>query len=170
MCDSVGMKKRNRIYLVTPVEVRFFALVEKTDGCWFWKGAVKEFGHGVMRGQNGRTIRAHRASWEIHKGPIPSGLFVCHHCDVPNCVNPDHLFLGTNADNMADCKAKGRARGPCHRGEKHGMSRLTEDDVRELRDLHATGQFFLRNLADRYGITIAQAHRIVHRRAWRHVA
>ena len=88
---------------------RFNEKVRKTDGCWLWTASVVSDGYGQM--WLGRTmVRAHRLSYEIHKGPVPKGLFVCHRCDVPRCVNPDHLFVGTNQDNQRDSASKGRTR------------------------------------------------------------
>lgn len=91
---------------------RFWAKVNKTNGCWLWTGSRKNTGYGqwVMEKKN---YLAHRYSWQIHNGDIPAGLCVCHKCDMPLCVNPDHLFLGTQAENMRDMKLKGRSQtGP----------------------------------------------------------
>lgn len=99
--------KRNDISSAITVD-RFMAKVipEALTGCWLWTGAMQH-AYGKFR-INMRDVRAHRVSWEMHIGPIPDGLEVCHHCDTPLCVNPDHLFIGTHYDNMTDCKQKRR--------------------------------------------------------------
>ena len=87
-------------------DIYFWPRVKKSDGCWLWVGG-KGNGYGYVWHDN-RTKRAHRVSWEMAYGPIPLGLFVCHKCDTPLCVRPDHLFLGTAKDNIEDCFIKGR--------------------------------------------------------------
>lgn len=99
-----------------PFVDRFWSKVNKTETCWLWTGATRGNGYGFIadRRVNGRQVRhmAHRFSWSLVHGAIPAGIFVCHHCDVPACVNPSHLFLGTQKQNLADAKQKGRLHGP----------------------------------------------------------
>lgn len=93
----------------TPERVRFWAHVETpVDGCWEWTGGTTHFGYGAFKKQNRVQVNSHRYSWELHNGPIPEGVFVCHRCDNPLCVRPDHLFLGSGFDNMRDASKKGR--------------------------------------------------------------
>ena len=102
---------------------------EPNTGCWLWSGPTDTNGYGRFR-LHGKSYGAHRASYELHHGPIGrSDLFVCHKCDVPGCVNPDHLFIGTQAENIADCISKGRF----PKGEKQKTSKLKEADVADIR-------------------------------------
>ena len=111
-------------------EEKFWSRVEKTPDCWWWRGVITRYGYGSM-GRQGRPLRAHRVSWELTNGPIPPSMLVCHHCDNRACVRPDHLFLGTNADNSQDMVRKGR--------QPLGPRKLTADEVEEARRLLATG-------------------------------
>lgn len=93
-----------------PIAHRLATEVDKSGECWLWTGLLNRRGYGVTR-HNGRACLAHRKAWELANGPIPDGFMVCHRCDVRNCIRPDHLFLGSAADNTADMIAKGRPHG-----------------------------------------------------------
>jgi len=147
-----------------PVEPRFWRRVNKTPTCWLWTGAFYTTGYGVMR-VAGRNVRAHRVSWELEHGPIPDGLQVLHRCDVRACVRPDHLSLGTHADNVADRDNKGRQ----PRGELNGLAKLTQEQVRAMRAEYAAGGISQPALARRYGIAHGTLEAILHRRSWKHV-
>lgn len=135
---------------------KFAKKVSKTDGCWWWTAATKyRNGYGGIR-YEGKIIPAHRASWLIHKGEIPSGLLVCHTCDNPPCVNPDHLFLGTYADNAQDACKKGRVKIPKGRVFKPGNvpknSRITRDRALQIRDQIGTYKGSLKSFAETLGL------------------
>lgn len=128
---------------------RFFDKVDKTEGCWFWK-AARRGKYGVFE-YKGKTIDAHRVSWEIHNGIIPEKLYVCHTCDIPLCVNPDHLFLGTHSENMIDAYKKGRLKIPNGRNFIIGhipINRtLTQEQATELKKLIKNRSGSLKELA-----------------------
>jgi hypothetical protein len=147
----------------TTPETKFWSRVHKTAECWLWTGAPKSNGYGqftVLSGESGyKKVFPHRFSYELHHGPIPKGMHVCHHCDVPACVNPAHLFLGTPADNLADMRAKGRQ----EHGERHHWSKLTDAQVSGVRAAFSAGES-KRDIAARYGVTRGCIHYIVIRR------
>lgn len=162
------------------------------NGCWLWTAAVNHKGYGIVM-WNGRCELTHRVTYRLTRGEIPHGKLVLHRCDNPPCVNPTHLVVGTNADNMADRQAKGRqAQGPSHRermrrvaarGEHHGSktkpearargernhSKLTSAQVQWLRAEHAGGGVTYADLAAKYGVSAPTIRSIVLRRKWSHV-
>lgn len=142
--------------------VRFAEKVRISDGCWEWTGDkdVKGYGRFFLRGE---VIRAHRVSQEIYAGPIPDGMYVLHRCDNPGCVNPAHLFLGTQTDNMLDMEAKGRGRHP--RGEGHLSSKLTEVEVRKI----ISDGRSLSVIAKDYDVGKPLVWKIKKRLLWRHL-
>ncbi len=145
---------------VTPAADRFWPLVERTPGCWLWTGARYPRGYGNFN-VHGRGRPAHRVAWELTHGPIPDGRLVCHACDNPGCVRPDHLFLGTQSDNMCDMAAKGRHAYP--RGEDHPQARLSNADRAEIRRLYAAGAISQAAIAERFGVCQSHVSRIVRR-------
>lgn len=148
-----------------PIYDRITSRVEydPNGGCWLWSGAQKNgYGHIIMPG--GKTTSTHRAMYEAAKGAIPEGLCVCHKCDVRACVNPDHLWLGTHADNAADKEAKGRGNQP--RGERNCKAKMSEAKVSELRSLRASGAL-LKDLSERFGITTATVSKAARGDTWR---
>lgn len=150
-------ERRNGLTLADRLERR--AMPEPNSGCLLWLGAVNALGYGTL-GVGTVTTLAHRAAWLAHRGPIPTGLFVCHKCDVPSCVNPDHLFVGTNQDNMADMAAKGRNRQP--KGEKHGRAKLSADDALTIFRSQDATRFLVR----RFGVSPALIRMIRRGEIW----
>jgi hypothetical protein len=151
----------------------FWAKVARTqEGCWVWQGTTSRNGYGLWTTgvrPSRRTVQAHRLSWVIVNGPIPEGMCVCHSCDVPPCVNPEHLWLGTARENARDKVAKGRMRRGDSRGERNGHARLTEEDVRAIRARVAGGETQTA-LAVEYGVHLITVSQAVRRLTWKHVA
>lgn len=132
------------------------------NGCWEYTGQRRKdkFEYGLIW-VNGKNVRAHRVSYEIHKGSVPEGLNVLHSCDYPPCINPDHLFVGTRAVNNDDAKQKGRN----VKGRTHGAARFSEEDVRAIRASSENQDF----LAKQYGVAQSTISRIRTRSRWKHL-
>jgi endogenous inhibitor of DNA gyrase (YacG/DUF329 family) len=143
---------------------QFWKRVAKSDdGCWLWTGVRGNDGYG-QASINGAMDRAHRVVWAATHGPIPAGLQVCHHCDQPLCVRPEHLFLGTAGDNYVDSRAKDRN----SRGSRNGHAKLTEAQVAAMR-AGPRRRGNPQRWAQRYGLSVRHMKRILSGRAWRHV-
>lgn len=145
------------------LEERFWSKVERRDpqDCWLWMGCILG---GYGRFENGsRNVLAHRMAWKLINGLVPEGLCVLHKCDDRRCVNPTHLFLGTKADNNADMVRKGRQA----RGEAMGSAKLTWDAVRRIREMHASGQYEMRNLVELFGVHRSGIYRLLNGERWR---
>jgi len=143
------------------------------NDCIEWGGLTNDRGYGLVR-IDGRRVRVHRLAWERVYGPIPDGMSILHRCDNPPCHNVDHLFLGTQAENVIDMDSKGR-RGtrlgitqPGTPGESHPRHKLTDADVLDIRDQYANGATQVA-LARQYGVAQKSISRIVRREAWPHL-
>lgn len=147
-----------------PLEVRFWEKVEATyaDKCWNWAGHLGKFNYGQIQ-VNGRPEPAHRVSWELRFGTIPDGMCVLHRCDNPSCVNPHHLFLGTNLDNIKDRHAKNRDA----RGERSGKSTLTNDQVIQIKRLYRPKVFGCRKIGKQLGIDHSTVCHVISGRTWK---
>lgn len=161
---------------------RFWTKVDKSGECWLWTGAHTSTGYGKIN-VDGIPVLAHRLAWEMTNGTIPAGLCICHHCDKPQCVNPEHLFLGTHRENTADMIAKGRSsaigvsgvanimqRRPekRHWGEKNGHAKLSAETVSEIRTKYQNGSS-KPALAAQFRVCRQHIGMIVRGKLWRHL-
>jgi len=141
--------------------------VGEPDECWEWLAQKTGQGYGRFGIPTGKNqpwkIRpAHRVSWFLTFGPIPEGLYVCHHCDNRGCVNPYHLFLGTHKDNQVDAAKKGRMA----KGEDNGKSKLTEEEVLEIREMYSEGDWTQQEIADAFDVSNATIYKILKGKTW----
>lgn len=149
---------------IESIRVRFWSKVSKGSSCWVWTASrMDKLPYGRVCAVKGKPVLAHRLSYAINRGEIPEGMHVLHSCDNPSCVNPDHLFLGTNEDNVSDKVAKNRQSRML--GEAHPMAKLTDEDVRRIFTSKAKGV----TLALTYNVSPNAICRIRKRKTWVHV-
>lgn len=155
---------RGRLDYWGPERDRLLANIRKeSSGCWIWIGQINNMGYGLAR-YDGRRMTAQRAIYMLLGGKLDPSLDLCHSCDNPPCVNPDHLFPGTRKDNMQDASRKGRLAV----GEQKPTAKLTNAEVLEIRFLHAGGMV-QRRIAERIGVNYRTINSIVKGRSWRSV-
>lgn len=144
---------------------RFWKKVEKGQGCWLWIGQKDKDGYGRMK-VNGKDFRATRFVWTFLNGPIPSGLLVCHRCDNPQCVNPEHLYTGTISDNAKDMLMRDRDHV---KGDRNFFHVLQESQVREIYEIAATTNRSYPDIGKQYGVSGLAAQRICLGVSWKHL-
>lgn len=147
-------------------------IIVNENGCWEWKRSKEKSGHARVRDyETGERIGIHRISYKIFKGEIPKGYFVCHDCpngDNPGCCNPEHLFLGTQKENMRDAKKKGTMTHGLKPGEKHYNCKITEEIVRNIRKEYLEG-ITRKQLAKKYETPLQNIHKIIQRKSWKYL-
>ncbi len=152
------------------IKKRFFSKFSRKgdDDCWIWTGSRLPKGYGSFSVNRIRK-NAHRVSWTIHYGEIPSGMLVCHKCDNPPCVNPYHLFIGTNQDNVNDKMNKGRQRWTTVKGAQHYKAILTEKDVLKIRKMYSTKKYSSFQLAELFQVSRGCIDGVVYNKTWKHL-
>lgn len=145
------------------------AIPEPNSGCWLWEKRLNKKGYGVLY-INGKSTLAHRACWEETFGDIPKGMLICHRCDVPACVNPEHLFIGSHSDNMADMARKGRGcrLALVHRKGNTHQVRLSDSIVSSILLAGLSGAS-LSTVAATHHTSKTSVWNIIHNKTWRHV-
>lgn len=146
---------------------RFFKHVKKMkNGCWEWTGQLHPTGYGRFIFQGNRGFLSHRVSWIIHNGELSSDLLVCHKCDNRKCVNPDHLFIGTNSDNIQDRTLKNRSNRPF--GNKFAPRKLKENDIPKIRKLLSEG-FSQKEIGEKFGVSRSTIYKIKIGERWKNI-
>jgi hypothetical protein len=161
------MKRNNKgQYMKIPVEDRFHKFVEKDkNGCWNWTGKTRKDGYGTIV-YNGKETRAHRVSLILKGYVLNRSIKVCHNCDNPKCVNPDHLFLGTQKDNIKDMFKKHRNSAYFDKGVKNPNAKLTQEQVNEIRNKYIPYKYSTNRLAKEYGLCQQNIWKIINHKRY----
>lgn len=178
LCKNCGSNTRNKVYCSVTCRredntliKRFWRKVDAGEGCWVWNGAMDKAGYGKILkepGKNQAYFFAHRLSYQIHYGEFNNEFHVCHKCDNPSCVNPEHLFLGTHQDNMDDMVRKGRGKGKALFGEQILWSKLTDEKVETIINSYNSGEK-VSVLSKRHGVSINNIYSILKGELWSHI-
>jgi len=160
-----GKYKGNQNIKKTPFSRFFDKVCFGLSSCWYWSGSLDSGGYGML-GKN----KAHRISWILFFGDIPEKTMVLHKCDIPICVNPEHLFLGNQAINMKNMQQKKRGKnGPPRKGEIHPLAILTNEKVQKMRDTRKHTGISYKKLAEEFNVTTMTAYRAVNKQSWSHI-
>lgn len=172
MIPDYSARKREFPTMPISERIKLNVIVRPLTGCWEWKGyKVRGYGRTIIGSRTDgtrKTIAAHRLSYETFVGPIPDGMEVCHKCDNPCCVNPEHLFVGTRQDNIDDREAKGRNHPP--QGSNNGRAKLTESDVLSARFERLKKKTSYQKLAEKYGVSKRAMQNAINGKTWKCVA
>lgn len=145
---------------------RFWRKVKKTKDCWLWIANKSNRNYGMFA-INNKKVSAHRYSYKYHYGSIPNGLYICHKCDNPPCVNPKHLYAGTQSDNLKDAANKNRRVYTSRQGSKNNLSKLKEIDVLKIRSLSKNKTY--KEIANMFNVDPTNIGYIIRRRTWTHI-
>jgi HNH endonuclease len=168
MSSKPNRKCYRRLLTHDELEGKILSRVVRASTCWVWTGSKNKKGYGHICIGAGQIELAHRTSYRTFCGPIPDGLCVLHHCDNPVCLNPTHLFIGTQIDNINDCVSKGRNRGGGQQGEHHHHAKITDENAKEILELISAG-VPLSKIAERFNFSYASVYAIKIGKTWRHV-
>lgn len=144
---------------------------EPNTGCWLWGFSVNFFGYGILKARqlSPKIVTAHRASYWLFNGPFDLTMHVLHKCDTPCCVNPEHLFLGTHIENIADRTRKGRSAKNSFPGTKSATAKITEEIALQIRSEYSSGFLNQYELAKKYGVNQPSISYVISRKTWKHV-
>ena len=154
------------IYIMKTLEERFLSKINKTETCWLWTKYKNKKGYGQFAVTSNNIQQAHRISYELYYGEFDNNLFVCHKCDNPSCVNPDHLFLGTPQDNMTDKVKKSRQSNLI--GSYNPNHKLIEEDIIEIKNLLLSGMK-QKEIAQKYNVDRMTIYYIKYNKTWKHI-